>query len=347
MPKNIVFCADGTWNRPGKTDTSLVANTNVYKIFKAILISSEQISSYDDGVGSDGTPIDKLAGGAIGEGLFQKIKDGYTFIAHNYKPGDQIYIFGFSRGAYTARSLAGLIAICGLPEPSKFTRDAVDSAFQVYRARTNRDSMLEDLKQKYGNNTTNVEISMVGVWDTVGALGIPGDIFEGLDTNIYGFLDTSLHEDVKYACHALSIDEKRAEFVPTLWNQQPEGGAGRLDQVWFSGVHADVGGGYYESGLSSITLRWMIEKANSRGVKFDQKVLDIYMNIDQKHALDIQHFSWNPFWGFPQQRIIPDNATISSSVKIRIDNDPDYRPENLKFSSLKDLSNNYKIANVV
>jgi len=94
---------------------SVQNDTNVYKLFKAILIASDQVAFYDDGVGSDGTPLEKLTGGAFGDGLFQKIKDGYTKIAHVYDGGDEIFIFGFSRGAYTARSLAGMIAICGLP----------------------------------------------------------------------------------------------------------------------------------------------------------------------------------------------------------------------------------------
>src|SRR5215831_8053950 len=112
MSKRIAFCADGTW------DTS-ANNTNVYKIYKAILsIPGEQLPRYDDGVGSDGTAIEKLLGAAMGQGLHGKIKDGYTRIADVYEAGDDIYIFGFSRGAYTARSLAGMIAVCGLPTES-------------------------------------------------------------------------------------------------------------------------------------------------------------------------------------------------------------------------------------
>lgn len=244
MAKNIVFCADGTWNHPGEKNQGLAANTNVYKFYKALAGTSGQISGYDDGVGADGTPIDHLLGGAIGEGLFGKIKAGYRFVAQHYNHGDQIYIFGFSRGAYTARSLAGMIAICGLPDQGKFSDGAIDAVFSVYRTRTNRESALLNLQHEYGNNDINVEIAMVGVWDTVGALGIPGDVFAGLDGDICGFLETNLHPDVKAAYHAVSIDERRPEFVPTLWNPDSVAPGNKLEQIWFAGVHADVGGGY-------------------------------------------------------------------------------------------------------
>src|SRR5271170_1798319 len=137
MSKRIIFCADGTWD-------SAQNDTNVYTLFKAIPITADQIAFYDDGVGSDGTPLEKLAGGAFGDGLFQKIKDGYTKIAHVYDPGDDIFIFGFSRGAFTARSLAGMIAICGLPT-AFFDDNLVNTAFQAYRDKAQRDALLAGL----------------------------------------------------------------------------------------------------------------------------------------------------------------------------------------------------------
>src|SRR5271169_1248793 len=169
MSKRIVFCADGTWD-------SAQNDTNVYKLFKAIPITSSQVAFYDDGVGSDGTPIEKLAGGAIGDGLFQKIKDGYTKIAHVYEQGDDIFIFGFSRGAFTARSLAGMIAICGLPT-GDFDDNMVNDAFQAYREKAQRVALLASLA---GASLFNAPITMVGVWDTVGALGLPA-LMGGVD----------------------------------------------------------------------------------------------------------------------------------------------------------------------
>src|SRR5271157_2460069 len=155
MSKRIIFCADGTWD-------SAQNNTNVYTLFKAIPITSGQMAFYDDGVGSDGTPIEKLLGGAFGAGLFQKVKDGYSKIAQVYDKDDEIFIFGFSRGAYTARSLAGMIAICGLPT-ANFSQQLVDTAFNAYRDKNNRATLLASLGP---NALYNAQITMVGVWDT-------------------------------------------------------------------------------------------------------------------------------------------------------------------------------------
>src|SRR5215469_356096 len=177
MQKNIVFCADGTWNHPGETERGLPADTNVYKFYKALQQTATQEPHYDDGVGSDGTPIDRLAGGAMGDGLFKKIKDGYTVVARSYDDGDGIFAIGFSRGAYTARSLAGMIAVCGLPAPGKFTDQATEEAFAAYRAGANRKPLLDAFTARY--EARDVKIAMVGVWDTVGALGIPGNLFTG------------------------------------------------------------------------------------------------------------------------------------------------------------------------
>ena len=168
MSKRIIFCADGTWNDPA-------TNTNVYKIFKAMNFTAAQCPIYDDGVGSDGDALARFLGGAFGEGLDQKIKDGYTRISHLYEKGDQVFLFGFSRGAYTARSLAGMIANCGLPTQNVDDK-LTELAFRgLSRARPGqRQQQLASLKQKYALD--NAEIAMVGVWDTVGALGHPRDL---------------------------------------------------------------------------------------------------------------------------------------------------------------------------
>jgi len=321
MPKNIVFCADGTWNHPGETDNGQVAETNVYKFYKALLKTADQEPHYDDGVGVKGTPIDQLMGGAFGDGLLGKIKDGYTTIARSYDPGDGIYIFGFSRGAYTARSLAGMIAVCGLPAPGKFTNDTTDDAFKAYR----KQASLADFTAQY--QAQDVKIAMVGVWDTVGALGIPGTFFAGLDTRLFGFLDTNLHPDVQKAYHAVSIDERRNEFPPTLWTNPGQNQT--LKQIWFSGVHCDVGGGYVQTGLSDITLAWMMLQAKVNGLQFDDGVFETYASLDAKHALDPLHESWSVLWGLPQRRAIPASSTLSNSVGMRQESDPTYRPPNV------------------
>lgn len=285
---------------------------------------------YDDSVGVGGTPIDHLLGGAIGDGLFAKIKENYAFIAHAYEDGDQIFLFGFSRGAYTARSLAGMIAACGLPVADKFTDQAVEDTFAAYRARTNKSALIAHLMEAYGNRP--VEIGMVGVWETVGALGIQGDLFSGLDEHIYGFLDTKLNKNVKAAYHAVSIDEKRAEYVPTLWDTLTDDAveAGNiLEQVWFAGVHSDVGGSYAETGLSDIALCWMMRKAKLHGLQFDADSFAHYTGIEGKHALDVAHQSWNPLWGLWKKRTVPAGVTIANSVAIRTRYEDNYRPTNL------------------
>ncbi|HWE02491.1 MAG TPA: DUF2235 domain-containing protein [Tepidisphaeraceae bacterium] len=315
MGKRIIFCADGTWDDPTNA-------TNVYKLFKATATCADQIPYYDDGVGADGNQLQRLSGGALGDGIYQKIKDGYSKIAQVYEPNDEIFLFGFSRGAYTARSLAGMIATCGLPS-GKFDDHLVPTAFDAYRDPLRRKSLLASLG---AYNLFDAKITMIGVWDTVGALGIPA-LFGGVSPLLYGFLDTNLHPDVLHAYHALSIDERRIEFPPTLWTAKTADQ--ELLQVWFSGVHCDVGGGYPETGLSDITLYWMMEKAQKLGMKFDDAVWAKYAAIDAKHALDQIHESWTPKWGFPRRRSVPGDSFVSNSVAIRCQHDTTYQSPNL------------------
>jgi uncharacterized protein (DUF2235 family) len=343
MTKNIVFCADGTWNHPGETEDGLPADTNVYKFYRALVPSANLSRHYDDGVGSDGTLLEKLNGGAFGDGLFNKIKQGYAAIACDYQSGDRIYIFGFSRGAYTARSLAGMIATCGLPAPNKFSDQATLDAFNAYREHQNRQPLLDQLKVKYGN--VDVKIAVVGVWDTVGALGIPDNLFENVDNQIYGFLDTALHPNVQAAYHALSIDERRNEFAPTLWDSSITSGQ-ELVQIWFSGVHADVGGGYAETGLSDITLGWMMANAAKNDLLFDPYTFQKYTTLDPKNALDVIHDSWTPLWGFPTSRKIPPDSFIANSVSIRVENLQAYRPANLP-NDYPNTLDSYHVADVI
>jgi len=319
MSKRIIFCTDGTWD-------SAQNDTNVYKLFKAVNISSAQVSFYDDGVGSDGMPLEKLAGGAMGAGLLQKIRDAYTKIAHVYELGDEIFLFGFSRGAYTARSLAGMIAVCGLPTTA-FDDALVTTAFQAYRDKSQRATLLAGLA-KY--SLYDAKLKMVGVWDTVGALGIPA-IVGGVDPSQFGFLDTSLHADVLNAYQVLSIDERRQEFPPTLWMTPQTPVPGQvLEQVWLAGVHCDVGGGYPETGLSDIAFGWMLDKAVKLGLEVAPGVATQYaMPIDGKFGLDVIHESWNPLWLFPKSRSIPANAAIGNSVAMRCQYSGSYKPGNL------------------
>lgn len=321
--KRIVLCTDGTWDGTSN-------NTNVYKLFNALSITAEQIPFYDDGVGVDGNPIEKFFGGAFGLGLYQKIKDGYTKISHVYEQDDEVFLFGFSRGAYTARSIAGMIAACGLPT-GPFDDSLVNTAFDAYRNKDQREALLQKLS---GSGMYKAPITMVGVWDTVGALGIPATV--GLvDPVLYGFLDTSLNPLIKHGYHALAIDEKRLSFQPTLW-QPPFAQDQTVEQVWFCGVHSDVGGGELvnpgdpSTVLSDITLSWMMSKAQGLGVQFLPAALAKYsFPLDSAYALARLHDSWSIEWGIPHPRTIPSSSSLSNSVLIRCQGHGGYKPGNL------------------
>ncbi len=312
MSKRIVYCADGTWQAP-------MNNTNVYRLYKALTVASDQVTFYDDGVGADTTGLSRVLQGAFGEGLLQKIQDGYTKIAHVYESGDEIFLFGFSRGAYTARSLAGMIANCGLPTGS-FSDDCVTQAFAAYRDPVNRASILAGLTASGLGPAT---IQMVGVWDTVGSLGIPA-IFGAVDDKTYGFLDTGLHPDVKNAYQCLALDEKRAQFPATIWSSAPAAGQ-TLEQVWFSGCHGDVGGGTLMGGgvdagtrLCDITMGWMVAKALALGLTMDPAVAAQFGTLPAEYALDTIRESWTPAAGPAHLRPVAADAKVSNSVAVRL-----------------------------
>jgi uncharacterized protein (DUF2235 family) len=323
MAKRIVLCADGTWQSP-------VNNANVYRLYKALIVTSDQVTYYDDGVGADASGLDRILDGAFGRGLLQRIRDCYTKIAHVYESGDEIFLFGFSRGAYTVRSLAGMIATCGLPTGA-FSDSCVTQAFAAYRDPANRASILAGLG---ACGLADATIRMLGVWDTVGSLGIPA-IFGAVDEKKYGLLDTSLHPDVKNAYHCLAIDEKRAQFPATLWTSDPVAGQ-TIEQVWFSGCHEDVGGGTALAGgvdagtrLCDITLGWMVAKAQALGLTMDPTVAAQYGTLPAKFALDAIRETWNPVNGPPHLRPIAPDAKIANSVAVRVQYGLTYAPGNL------------------
>ncbi len=312
MGKVIVFCADGTWNGPGEPDTDNVTDppTNVFKLFLdlagtdlpgTIMLAKEQErvltapnstvlqwSKYLHGVGDSSNPLVQLLGGGLGEGLIARIVRGYTFISRNYAAGDRIFITGFSRGAYTARALAGMIAAKGLLDATK--NDLADrtngyrlgaAVWYAYRraaSETNptwigrlSDAVL-DLPGFFTQTIADSQliaapIEAVAVWDTVGSLGIPTYTLRDQRIDFLQFADTRLSPVVQRGYHAIAVDEQRADFTPTLWDADP-----RIVQVLFPGCHSDVGGGFVmtgdESGLSDCALNWMIEQLAARGVAF-------------------------------------------------------------------------------
>jgi uncharacterized protein (DUF2235 family) len=327
MSKRIIFCADGTWQVP-------LNNTNVYRLYKALSVASDQVTFYDDGVGADATGLSRILDGAFGQGILQKIQDGYTKIAHVYEPGDEIFLFGFSRGAYTARSLAGMIATCGLPLGT-FSDDCVTQAFAAYRDPGNRATILAGLSMC---GLAPATIQMVGVWDTVGSLGIPA-IFGGEDEKSYGFLDTNLHPDIKNAYQCLALDEKRAQFPATLWTSAPATGQ-TMEQIWFSGCHQDVGGGAPLAGgvdagtrLCDITMGWMMAKAKALGVTIDPAIAGQFGILPAEFALDAIRESWTPADGPPKLRPVDPGAEVSNSVAVRLQYALNYVPGSLIVSN--------------
>jgi uncharacterized protein (DUF2235 family) len=321
MGRKVVFCADGTWNTP-HGPAGMPNDTNVRKLYCLLAEDPQVLKYYDSGVGTDGTPFEHFFGGTMGEGLFEKVQDGYAFLAFEWMPDDEIYIFGFSRGAYTARSLAGMTALFGVPTKN-LDNQTVKRLFDAYRTtdHAQRQRLKDDLKQEYG--LTDVKICMVGVWDTVGALGIPGHLFSNFDQARYGFLDTSLNPCIQRAYHAISLDERRASFTPTLWTN-PDGtprlNDAQLTQVWFPGVHCDVGGSYREAQLSNITLRWMLDNGTACGLVFDAAAVAKCLAPLPFDPHGPAHDEWKLIpWGPPEHRVAPPIAVLANTVKIRYD----------------------------
>jgi uncharacterized protein (DUF2235 family) len=328
MSKKIILCADGTWNTP-HGPSELPNDTNVRKLYLLLNDDDSQLKYYDSGVGTDGSAFEHFFGGAMGEGLFQKIQDGYAFLSYVWDPGDEVYTFGFSRGAYTARSLAGMIALFGVPTKN-LDNQTVKRVFDAYRITDHdqRKAAKASLAEEYG--LTDVAVRMAGVWDTVGALGIPGHLFGAFDQAKYGFLDTTLSNYVKSAYHAISIDERRSSFIPTLWTNadgSPRANDAQLQQVWFPGVHCDVGGSYSECELSNITLRWMLDNAKACGLVFDEKAVDTCLAPKPFAPLGPAHDEWKVIpWGLPKQRTLPPTAVLANTAKLRLAQMPTYKP---------------------
>lgn len=323
--KNIVIFSDGTCN---ETDEGYP--TNVLKLYKMIERRSErQVAFYDPGVG---TGIYKVTGAAFGVGISKNIRECYEFLIDYYEPGDKIYLFGFSRGAYTARSLGGMIKKSGILRRN--FRNLSDKAFEVYKNRDN-DRVARTFKAGYCWPTTeefNHDVYFVGVWDTVSALGFPlaaAHSLNPLSQRWYGFHDARLSEDVTFGYQALSIDDKRKIFKPELWDEHPVAGQ-TIEQVWFAGVHSNIGGGYRRSGLSDISLEWMARKARDAGLHFWPKTQKpVLMSPDPDGKIYDSRSGFGKIYT-KADRIIPAGSCIHKSVFERLANEDSlYKPTNL------------------
>ena len=269
VSKRLVICCDGTWNSPDQVRGGKPAPTNVVKVALAVAptdsTGQEQLIFYHQGVGTD--RWDRIRGGMFGFGLSRDIRDTYRFIVQNFSPGDEIFFFGFSRGAYTARSTAGLIRNCGILRRAE--ADRVDQAYALYRSRNHR-TRPRGIEAQLFRRTYSQEtrIRFIGVWDTVGALGIPlsGLRLVNLVNRRWRFHDTELSPTVDAAFQALAIDELRGPFRPAIWTRT---GNQLCEQVWFPGAHSDIGGGNPDPALSEIALLWIAQRARACGLAFE------------------------------------------------------------------------------
>ena len=366
--KHIVFCADGTWNGPpapdvpdidgaSKGDGDVGNVTNVWKLFanlkgvttpdtvnlrceqerKSVDTSGAvtQIAKYLHGVGDTGELVLKAIGGVFGAGVIARIVRGYTFISRNYSAGDLIHIVGFSRGAYTARALAGMICAVGLLNPKKY-----DSADKLRAYTLGFGAWLQARGVVFGGGNTlarwftggahevelffpklllskgdfvsQIPVRSVAVWDTVGSLGLPLYI-KDQRRDAFSFVDTKLNPQVARGFHAMALDERRLDFPVTRW--VPRDG---IEQVWFSGCHSDVGGGYPsgETGLSDIALDWMISRLSGEGVAFGKPLA---IAPDLTHLMQDFHKPWEqpPFNIDPRPRAPEQGDAFHPTVRER------------------------------
>ncbi|MHC4179954.1 MAG: DUF2235 domain-containing protein [Planctomycetota bacterium] len=315
MGKNIIICNDGTGNEYGRN------NTNVVHAYDAFVRDDKQLGFYDPGVGTfnvlgrrAGKYVGRWLGLGFGWGLQANVEDAYAYLMDHYEPGDRIYLFGFSRGAFTVRAIAGMLAKCGLLQ--KGSKNLIPYASRIYNARYNK-KIAQGFKDTYGRECKPY---FVGVWDTVASLG-----------RVYGrrFFDATLHEDIKFGYHAVSIDERRKKFPVSLWDETKKTPAQTITQVWFAGVHSDVGGWYDERGLSDTALEWMLENAEQAGLRL-KPGWKTKTNPDPT-GKNAQHESWEGFWRlWPRvRREIPEGALIHQSVVDRIGANVGYDPPNL------------------
>ncbi len=310
MGKNIVVCCDGTGNEYGRN------STNVVGLFERILRDDQQIAYYDPGLGTFSSfrspMLDRLGlmlGKAFGIGIEANIEDAYEYLMDRFQAGDRLFIFGFSRGAYTARCLAGMLNKVGLLQ--KGSRNLIPYAMRVYTT-TGNDDIAAGFKRTYSHEC---KPHFIGVWDTVGSLGYFRE---------KKFTNNRLNPDVSFGYQAAAIDEKRKKFPISLWDETSLAPHQTVEQVWFADVHSDVGGWYDERDLSDIPLEWLLGKAEQQGLRLHPGWRD---NLKRNPAGPM-HESRAGLWRLwrPVIRKIPEDAKIHKSVIKRSEMVQGYRP---------------------
>ena len=350
--RRLAVFLDGTWN-------AVDANTNVWRM-KSLCATKgtddvDQLIFYAKGVNG-------FWGGVFGKGLDDVIKAAYEWLIDQYVAGDEIFIFGFSRGAYAARSLAGLITKCGLLQAGGalgvkqlYTRYQHSEADTIWHLFENPVAVTDREEQWLIKYSQRVSIKVVGVWDTVGALGLPFGNIPGISRSSFKWLHTGLRRPLENAYHAIAIDEHRRAFSPTLWTVRkpkepndaetpPPRTLNSVEQRWFVGAHANVGGGCDSDLLAQIPLRWMMQKASMHGLAFKHdvdldgdvltaKTSNSYADFMYGIYSDFSDRYYRPIGEAP--RVLADgthsnvNETIDASVFNRWQTDQSYRPSNL------------------
>lgn len=286
--KRIIVCCDGTWM---DSDGDYQIPSNVTRIARAIPASGldknvspaqpiHQIVCYVNGVGTGSKSLyNKYIGGVTGEGLSDHIREAYSFVCLNYNDGDEIVLLGFSRGAFTARSISSLISAVGLLTAKGlefFTQVFEDWEFQQqqppyktkwpglpfpgHRPPVTDDHYREEMRKR-GLCRHNIKVKCVAVWDTVGGLGIPMiGLLPQPPSKDFAFVDTRVESNIEYAFQALALDEHRRAYTPTIWDwpRTETHDLKVLKQTWFPGVHSDIGGSYDDTALANLTLAWMV-----------------------------------------------------------------------------------------
>jgi uncharacterized protein (DUF2235 family) len=326
--KRLIVCCDGTWN-----GLSGEYPTNVVKISQAIRSMDEQgilqLVYYEEGLGTKW--YDRWVGGAFGWGIDANIADAYRFLCLNYEAGDEVYLFGFSRGAYTVRSLVGFINRSGLLSRPHIRK--LPEAYKLYRNRNIESDDLQavEFRQKYSDR---IPIKVLGCWDTVGSLGIPDLIpflpFDRLINLKYQFHNTRLSSIIQHAFHAMAIDERRKSFVVTHMQKSNKNLSQQVEEVWFPGTHGCIGGGTLENRkLSDAALSWMMEKVGVLGLAFDQNLIEdgIELNALADFSTKLGIFR---LAGVTDRPITDGIETLHFSTRQRWRDRKDYRPRGLQ-----------------
>ncbi|CAD6555375.1 DUF2235 domain-containing protein [Paraburkholderia metrosideri] len=299
--KRLFVCCDGTWNSDSDEFQGVPVPTNVVRFFNALSEYGddgvEQLRYYHVGVGANERWVHRIIDGALGIDLSRDIRTAYKWLSDHYVEDAEIFVIGFSRGAFTARSLVGMLHHCGLPHDASWA--LVKQAWNLYRLDPKIPANLSQQQRFRIEHGKPPPVRFLGVWETVGALGIPEimNLF-GLPRQRFEFHDTTLSPEVERAVQGLAIDEQRNNFSPTLWTDEDGCDPARVTQVWFPGVHADVGGGYKETGLSDATLKWMIAEAEQCGAVFEPDMLRQLAHADQSSPSAVHGVLHNSLTGF-------------------------------------------------